>query len=102
MRVLEKAFAEAAHTVSERYVQQRLIPSAIEGRGVLVVPAPFGGEYTVYSATQIPHILKVMEALTTGVSESKIRVIAHLLAAGSGRSSTSTQRSSCAWLWPAG
>jgi carbon-monoxide dehydrogenase large subunit len=81
---VEKAFAEAAHTVSERYVQQRLIPSAIEGRGVLVVPAPFGGEYTVYSATQIPHILKVMEALTTGVSESKIRVIAPSVGGGFG------------------
>ena len=46
-----KAFAEAAHTVSARFVHQRLIPSAMETRGVLVVPQPFGGDFTVYSAT---------------------------------------------------
>ncbi len=81
---VENAFSEAAHTVSERYVQQRLIPSAMEGRGVLVVPAPFGGDYTIYSATQIPHILKVMEAVTTGISETKIRVIAPSVGGGFG------------------
>src|SRR5690606_27290395 len=31
---VERAFAEAAHTVSETYVQQRLIPVAMEPRGV--------------------------------------------------------------------
>ncbi len=81
---VERAFAEAAHTVSERYVQQRLIPAAMEPRGVVVVPAPHGGEYTVYSSTQIPHILKVMLAATTGVPEHKIRVIAPAVGGGFG------------------
>jgi carbon-monoxide dehydrogenase large subunit len=70
------AFDGAAHVVRERYVQQRLIPMAIEGRGVCVVPAVHGGGYTVYSATQIPHILKVMLALTVGIPEHKLRVVA--------------------------
>ncbi len=73
---VERAFSAAAHTVSARFVQQRLIPSPIEPRGVLVVPQPFDGDFTVYSATQIPHILKVMLALTVGVSETKLRVVA--------------------------
>jgi carbon-monoxide dehydrogenase large subunit len=73
---VEQAFASAAHTVSERYIQQRLIPAAMEPRGVVVVPAPHGGEYTVYSSTQIPHILRVMLALTVGVPEQKLRVVA--------------------------
>jgi carbon-monoxide dehydrogenase large subunit len=73
---VERAFAEAAHTVDERYVQQRLIPVAMEPRGVAVVPGVYGGEITVYSATQIPHILKVMIAATCGVPEHKVRVIA--------------------------
>ena len=72
----EKAFAEAAHVVKAKFVQQRLIPSAMEPRGCLAVPSPAGGEITFYSATQVPHILKVMIAATTGIPESKIRVIA--------------------------
>ncbi|MGH9065341.1 MAG: xanthine dehydrogenase family protein molybdopterin-binding subunit [Acidimicrobiales bacterium] len=81
---VERAFAGSAHTVSERYVQQRLIPSAMEPRGVCVVPQPHGGEYTVYSATQVPHILKIMLGLTAGVSESKLRVIAPAVGGGFG------------------
>jgi len=79
-----RAFAEAAHVVSERYVQQRLIPSAMEPRGVVVVPEPFGGGFTVYSATQIPHILRTMLAATCGVPESRLRVVAPAVGGGFG------------------
>ncbi|MGH8922978.1 MAG: xanthine dehydrogenase family protein molybdopterin-binding subunit, partial [Actinomycetes bacterium] len=81
---VDKAFAEAAHTVSGRYVQQRLIPSPMEPRGVVVVPQPFGGDFTVYSATQVPHILKVMLAVTTGVPETGLRVVAPAVGGGFG------------------
>jgi carbon-monoxide dehydrogenase large subunit len=81
---VEKAFAEATHTVSERYVQQRLIPSPMEPRGVVVVPHPFGGDFTVYSSTQIPHILKVMLAITVGVPETSLRVVAPSVGGGFG------------------
>ena len=70
--------------MSERYVQQRLIPEAMEPRGVCVVPQPFGDEYTVYSATQIPHILRVMLALSLGVPETRLRVIAPAVGGGFG------------------
>ena len=53
-------------TVKEHYRQQRLIPNAIEPRSVLVQPVPAKGEYTMWSATQIPHILRVTLAGTTG------------------------------------
>ena len=81
---VERAFEDAAVTVSERYVQQRLIPAAMEPRGVCVVPQPFGGEYTVYSATQIPHILRTMLGLTTGVPEERLRVVAPAVGGGFG------------------
>ena len=81
---VEQAFADAAHVVSERYVHQRLIPAAMEPRGVVAVPGPYGGEMTVYSSTQIPHILKVMITLTCGVPESKVRVIAPAVGGGFG------------------
>lgn len=81
---LDAAFADAAYTVSERYVQQRLIPSPMECRGVVVIPQPFGGEYTIYSSTQIPHILKVMLAVTTGINETQLRVVAPSVGGGFG------------------
>ena len=81
---VEAAFASAAHTMKANYVQQRLIPAAMEPRGVLAVPSPHGGEVTLYSATQVPHILKVMIAATTGIPENKIRVIAPAVGGGFG------------------
>ncbi len=81
---VEAAFSAAAHVVKERYIQQRLIPAAMEPRGVVAVPAPFGGDITIYSATQIPHILKVMVALTLGLPEQKVRVVAPSVGGGFG------------------
>ena len=71
---VDEAMANAAYTVSERYVQQRLIPMAMETRAVAAVPQPFGGDLTLYSATQIPHILKIMSAITLGIAEHQVRV----------------------------
>ena len=73
---VDAAFASAAHTVKERYIQQRLIPMAMEPRAVAAVPQPYGGGMTLYSATQIPHILKIMTALTLGIPEHQMRVVA--------------------------
>ena len=81
---VERAFAAAAYTVSERYVQQRLIPMAMEPRAVAAVPQPFGGDVTLYSATQVPHILKVMTAITLGIPEHQVRVVAPSVGGGFG------------------
>jgi len=81
---VDAAFAHAAHTVSERYVQQRLIPSAMETRGVVAVPSVFGGDFTLYTSTQIPHILRVLAALTVGIPETKLRVVAPAVGGGFG------------------
>ncbi len=81
---VEQAFATAAFTVKERYVQQRLIPMAMEPRAVAAVPQPFGGDMILYSATQIPHILKVMTAITLGIPEHQMRVIAPSVGGGFG------------------
>ncbi|MEX2628059.1 MAG: xanthine dehydrogenase family protein molybdopterin-binding subunit [Ilumatobacteraceae bacterium] len=81
---VDHAFADAAYTVSERYVQQRLIPMAMEPRAVLSMPQPFGGDVTLYSATQVPHILKVMTAITLGIGEHQLRVVAPSVGGGFG------------------
>ncbi|MGW3953595.1 xanthine dehydrogenase family protein molybdopterin-binding subunit [Streptomyces sp. NPDC004752] len=71
-------------TLKRRYHQQRLIPNAMEPRAVVVTPLTASGEYTVYSATQIPHILRIMLATVTGVPEHKLRVIAPDVGGGFG------------------
>jgi carbon-monoxide dehydrogenase large subunit len=81
---VERLFGEADVTVKERYRQQRLIPNAIEPRGVVVQPTPASGEFTMWSATQIPHIARVTLAGTTGISETKLRVIAPDVGGGFG------------------
>ncbi len=81
---VDAAFVDAAFTVKERYLQQRLIPMAMEPRAVAAVPQPFGGDLTLYSATQIPHILKVMVALTLGIPEHQLRVVAPSVGGGFG------------------
>ncbi len=73
---VDRAFADAAFTVKERYIQQRLIAMAMEPRAYAAVPQPFGGDLTLYSATQIPHVLKIMLALTLGLPEHLLRVVA--------------------------
>ncbi len=81
---VQQAFDDAAHTVTERYVQQRLIPMAMEPRAIVAVPQPFGGDLTLYTSTQIPHVLKVMIAVTLGVPEHQLRVVAPAVGGGFG------------------
>ncbi|MFF4861268.1 xanthine dehydrogenase family protein molybdopterin-binding subunit [Streptomyces sp. NPDC002405] len=70
--------------LKRRYRQQRLIPNAMEPRAVVVAPLAASGEFTVYSSTQIPHILRIMLSVVTGVPEHKLRVIAPDVGGGFG------------------
>jgi carbon-monoxide dehydrogenase large subunit len=81
---VDRVFAEAPVVVKERYYHPRLIPNAIEPRGVVVQPVPAQGEYTIWSATQIPHILRVLIGLTLNIHEAKLRVIAPDVGGGFG------------------
>jgi carbon-monoxide dehydrogenase large subunit len=79
---VEQAFADAEVVVSRRFVQQRLIPAFMEPRSVLVQPQ--GDNYTMWASTQIPHILRVMLAMITGIPEHKLRVVAPDVGGGFG------------------
>lgn len=78
---IEKARGDGI-VIEREYRQQRLIPAFMEPRSTLVDPT--GEQITVWSATQIPHILRFAIAATTGVPESKIRVIAPDVGGGFG------------------
>jgi aerobic carbon-monoxide dehydrogenase large subunit len=81
---VDRLFAEADVTVSERYRQNRLIPNAMEPRAVFVQPLPATGEFTIWSTTQIPHILRVTLSGVMGIPEAKLRVIAPDVGGGFG------------------
>ncbi len=80
---VDKLFAEADVTVAERYRQQRLIPNAIEPRGVLAQPSP-SGDFTLWSATQVPHVLRTTLTLVTGIPEARLRIVAPEVGGGFG------------------
>jgi carbon-monoxide dehydrogenase large subunit len=79
---LDAAFTDAPIILERTYRQQRLIPAAMEPRAV--VASGVGGEFTLWSATQVPHILRVMLALVTGIGEQNLRVIAPDVGGGFG------------------
>jgi carbon-monoxide dehydrogenase large subunit len=79
---LDAAFQDAPVVLERNYRQQRLIPAAMEPRAV--VCSCVGGEFTLWSATQIPHVLRVMLALVTGIPEQNLRVIAPDVGGGFG------------------
>jgi aerobic carbon-monoxide dehydrogenase large subunit len=78
----EAAIAEAEVVVKRRFRQQRLIPAFMEPRSTVVDPT--GEQFTVWSATQVPHVLRVMMALTLGIPEHKLRIIAPDVGGGFG------------------
>ncbi|MBM9459424.1 xanthine dehydrogenase family protein [Nocardioides sp. zg-536] len=82
---VEAAIAQARTdgiVIEREYRQQRLIPAFMEPRSTVVDPT--GEQITVWSATQVPHILRFAMAASTGVPESKIRVIAPDVGGGFG------------------
>jgi aerobic carbon-monoxide dehydrogenase large subunit len=80
---VQAAIDEADVVVTRRYVQPRLIPNAIEPRGLVAQVGPTG-DVTLWSATQIPHILRFTMQLVLGIPESKVRVIAPDVGGGFG------------------
>ena len=80
----EAAKAKADVVLRRRYINQRLIPSAMEPRAVVVDPTAGVDSYTIWSATQVPHFVRVFMSLVTGIPEHKIRVIAPDVGGGFG------------------
>ena len=80
----QSVFESAPVIVQERYHQPRLIPNPMEPRGCLAFGIPAQGEFTLVSATQIPHIVKVTLSGTCDIPEQKLRIIAPDVGGGFG------------------
>src|SRR5207237_8350320 len=72
------------HVVRQRIVHQRLAPVAMEPRGVLARYLPGEKELTLWSSTQIPHLMRTQVALMLGIPENKLRVITPEVGGGFG------------------
>ena len=81
---VDAAFAQADRIVKQRMVHQRLAPIAMEPRGVLAQYLPGEQQLTVWTSTQIPHLLRTQLGLMVGLAENKVRVIAPEVGGGFG------------------
>ncbi|HEU4784283.1 MAG TPA: molybdopterin cofactor-binding domain-containing protein, partial [Ktedonobacterales bacterium] len=78
------AINNAEVVVRHRFVQQRLIPNAMEPRGALASWQPGADELTLYNTTQNPHIVRFLCSVTNNIPENKIRVLARDVGGGFG------------------
>ncbi len=77
-------FKKAQVVIQQRMLNQRLAPIPIEPRAVTAEYQPGEGQLTLWSATQIPHLMRTQVAGMLGLSESKVRVIAPEVGGGFG------------------
>jgi aerobic carbon-monoxide dehydrogenase large subunit len=81
---IEAALAAADKVIRQRIVNQRLAPVAMEPRGVLARYLPGEQELTLWSSTQIPHLMRTQVALMIGIPENRLRVITPEVGGGFG------------------
>ena len=79
---LDAAMNEADVVVERRIVNHRTAGAAIETRGA--VAEWRAGALTMWSATQIPHVARVILSIQLGLSEERIRVVAPEVGGGFG------------------
>lgn len=70
-----RAFADAAVTVRERIVQQRVAAVSIEARAVLADYRGPGQELVMWTSSQMPHFVRMYVAEGLGIPESLLRVV---------------------------
>jgi carbon-monoxide dehydrogenase large subunit len=81
---IDKAFAQADVVISQRMVNHRLVPNAIEPRGVVAHFEPGKGTMTIWSSTQNPHVLRSIIAAMNGLGQDQVRAIAPEVGGGFG------------------
>ena len=81
---IDKAFADAEVVIRQRMMNHRLVPNAMEPRGVVAHWEPGKDTMTIWSSTQNPHILKTMIAAMNGLGQHQVRAIAPEVGGGFG------------------
>ncbi len=83
--VLDAAFAKAHKVVAFETTNNRLVPNAMEPRAAIGDYDPQSGDYTLYTTSQNPHVIRLlMGAFVLQIPESKLRVVAPDVGGGFG------------------
>jgi len=80
----DAAFAQADVVIEQRMINQRLAPVPIEPRSMVASWDAGMQQLTIYSATQIPHLLRTQLAVVLGLPENRVRAIAPEVGGGFG------------------
>jgi carbon-monoxide dehydrogenase large subunit len=78
------AFAKADKVVKQRMVNQRLIPMAMEPRGVVAQYDAGEPRLNIWTSTQIPHLARTQIGAMLGVPETAVHLIAPEVGGGFG------------------
>jgi carbon-monoxide dehydrogenase large subunit len=81
---IDAAFKKADRVIKQRMLNQRLAPIAMEPRAVLAEYLRGEQRMTLWSSTQIPHLLKTQVSVMLGLPETAVRVIAPEVGGGFG------------------
>jgi len=81
---IDEAFRSADRVITHRLYHQRLTPMPIEPRGVVASFHQGEGTLTIWSSTQIPHLLRTLLPGMIGVAENKLRIVAPEVGGGFG------------------
>ena len=93
---IEQALADSDVVVERRIVNHRTAGAAMETRGCIAEYR--AGSLTVWSSTQVPHLVRLFYAVQLGISEDKVRVIAPEVGGGFGsKLQVCAEETLCAW-----
>jgi len=81
---VEQLFSTAPHVFSETIETHRGGCHSMEGRGVAALPDPIGEGLTIWTSTQMPHMVRRLVADHLGRDERSVRVIAPDVGGGFG------------------
>jgi aerobic carbon-monoxide dehydrogenase large subunit len=81
---VDKAFADAEVVVKQRITSQRLIPMAMETRGVVADWRAAERSLTLFTSTQAPHLVRSLVAQCLGLDDNRLRVVAPEVGGGFG------------------
>jgi carbon-monoxide dehydrogenase large subunit len=81
---IDKAFADADVIIKQRITSQRLVPNAMETRGVVAEWLQADRALTLFTSTQIPHLARTILAGQLGIDENRFRLVAPEVGGGFG------------------
>jgi aerobic carbon-monoxide dehydrogenase large subunit len=81
---IDEAFRHADRIVKQRIVHQRLTPMPIEPRAVVASYHAGEGTLTLWTSSQVPHLVRTLLPGMLGIAENKLRIVAPEVGGGFG------------------